>query len=68
MENQNNIHKRLVFVDERRAYTGSQKARVIVWGKHIDRESEKKVFKGYLKMLSNAVHIVAVVASIQFDK
>jgi len=48
IENQNNIHKRLVFVDERRAYTGSQKGRVIVWRKRVDRESENKVFKGYL--------------------
>ena len=38
IENQNNNHKRLVFVDERRTNTGSQKARVIVWRKRVDRE------------------------------
>ena len=38
IENQNNNHKRLVFVDERRAYAGSQKTREIERRKRVDRE------------------------------
>jgi len=55
IENQKNSHKRLAFVDERRTNTGSQKARVIVWRKRVDREWEKTCFK---KVTSTVVEAV----------